>query len=63
VIRLGQTRGFSFAYPEPDGSFVVDFGQPPAFFYNPADIRHGDKILVRCMLDTGDWVRQFFPVP
>ena len=63
VIRGGQRRGYAFADADSNGAFVADFGQPPDFFYAPANIRHGDKILVRCMLETGDWAQRFFAVP
>ena len=66
VYRYGSERGFSFASPDEDGAFEVDFSQPDNGYpvpYSPANIRHGDKIVVRCWLSTGDIVGHSFLVP
>jgi hypothetical protein len=61
--RTGHTRGLAFVTPEPDGSFEFDFDDPPGGFADPANVKHGDRLIVECMLDTGDWVIQSFDVP
>jgi hypothetical protein len=63
VHRTGHTRGFAIAYVEPDGTFDVDFGEQGGFLYDPANIKHGDRIKVNCSLSTGDTVTQAFLVP
>jgi hypothetical protein len=63
VHRTGHTRGFSIAYVEENGDWFVDFGRHAGFLYDPANIKHGDRIVVECWLDTGDKVTQSFLVP
>jgi hypothetical protein len=64
VNRAGGRRvGFSIVGVDPSGEFEVDFGGSPNPFHNPANIKHGDKLTVKCMLGTGDWVHQTFLVP
>ena len=48
---------------DPSGEFEVDFGGQANPFHNPANIKQGDKLTVKCMLGTGDWVHQRFLVP
>jgi hypothetical protein len=63
VRRTGQTRGWTIADVESNGDWFVDFGRHGGFLYNPANIKHGDRIVVECWLDTGDKVTQSFLVP
>ena len=59
----GRRVGFSIVGLDPSGEFEVDFGGSPNPFHNPANLKHGDKLTVKCMLGTGDWVHQRFLVP
>ena len=64
VNRAGGRRvGFSIVGVGPSGEFEVDFGGQANPFHNPANLKHGDKLTVKCMLGTGDWVHQRFLVP
>lgn len=63
VHRTGHIRGFSIVTLDHNGHFEVDFGGSANPFHNPANIKHGDKLIVECMLGTGDWVRHAFRVP
>jgi hypothetical protein len=67
IIRAGATyslRGYFIGSTGSDGSFAIDFtdGQPSPFF-EPADIKAGDRIEVNCLQDTGDWVGMTFRAP
>jgi hypothetical protein len=63
VRRTGQVRGLAIVYVDPAGEFEADFGGSPNPGRKPANIKHGDKLIVECMLGTGDWVHQTFLVP
>ncbi len=63
VFRSGNRIGYVFGGIEQDGSFSMDFGEPPSFMYDPANIRHGDRVQVLCLYETGDIVRLVFRVP
>lgn len=63
VYRYGSERGFSFASPDEDGAFEVDFSEPDGYSFSHADVRHRDKIVIRCWLSTGDIVSTSFLVP
>ena len=64
VYRVGGGfRGFSFAYVQEDGSFEIDFSQPDAFMFDHANIKHGDRVSIRCLQTTGDVVHLLFRVP
>jgi hypothetical protein len=63
VYRTGVQRGFALDGIEPDGTFAIDFDQPPDMFFDPANIKHGDRIEARCVYDTGDIVRLVTRVP
>jgi hypothetical protein len=61
--RTGKRRGFAVINTEADGSFAFNFAEVGHFFANPANVKHGDKLVVRCLMATGDWVRDQFQVP
>jgi len=64
VVRTGRTRGFALrGVDNTDGSWSVKFGKPDDFLFDGANIKHGDKIVVDCVLDTGDVVTKVVPVP
>jgi hypothetical protein len=62
IHRTGQQRGHAFLQVDSSGDFEVDFGGRATPGFNPANIKHGDRMVVRCMLSTGDWVLQSFHV-
>jgi hypothetical protein len=63
VIRSGHVRGrFLITFAE-NGAFSVDFGGQAHPGFTPVNIRGGDKILVGCMIATGDWVQRQFMAP
>ncbi len=63
IHRTGHRRGYAFLNVDASGGFDVDFGGHETLGFNPANIKHGDRVVVRCMLGTGDWVAQSFDVP
>ncbi len=63
VRRSGHERGFAVVGVDAAGQFDVDFNGHPGFLFDPANIRHGDKLVVTCWLATGDTVMQSFLVP
>jgi hypothetical protein len=64
VLRTGRVRGFALrGLDGTDGSWFVKFGKPDSFMFDGANIKHGDKIVVDCVLDTGDVVTKVVPVP
>jgi hypothetical protein len=63
IHRTGRERGYAFLQMDESGQFQVDFGGRETLGFDPANIKHGDRIAVRCMLATGDWVVQSFDVP
>ena len=63
IVRSGVTRGYALGDVEPDGSFEVSFTGRPAPWYEPANIKHGDRITVSCRHATGDWAGLKFIVP
>ena len=63
IYRTGRQRGHAFVHTDANGHFDVDFGGRATPGFEPANIKHGDRIAVRCMLETGDWVVQSFDVP
>jgi len=62
VRRTGYSRGFAHEPVDSTGHFEVDF-RDPGGFGNEANIKHGDKIVVECLLRTGDTVTHVFLVP
>ncbi|MGZ8778250.1 MAG: hypothetical protein ACXWZ5_20655 [Mycobacterium sp.] len=64
VHRTGRTRGLAWLTGvDAAGQFSVDFTGREYPGFNPANIKHGDRLVVSCMLSTGDWVNQSFMVP
>jgi hypothetical protein len=64
VVRTGRTRGFALrGVNGTDGAWFVKFRKPDGFLFDGANIKHGDKIVVDCVLDTGDVVTSVVPVP
>lgn len=64
IRRSGNVVGYSmFNNVDGFGEFEIDFSEPETLGFDPANIRHGDRIVVRCMLDMGDWVQKTFIVP
>jgi hypothetical protein len=63
VHRTGHIRGLAWIATDPNGTFSVVFTGNASPGFDPANIKHGDRIEVRCMLNTGDWVSQSFLVP
>jgi hypothetical protein len=60
-------RGEAIGSVDAKGYFEIDFADPTmsegGIFYEPADIRSGDTIELRCLQATGDWVRLTHTVP
>ena len=48
---------------KPDGSFTVDFSEEETLGYDPANIRHGDRLVVTCRTGRGDFVEKSILVP
>ncbi len=64
TYRSGQGRGLAmFVAIDSSGHFEIDFSEPETLGFDPTNIKHGDRILVKCMLAPGDWVTQAFLVP
>lgn len=63
IHRTGVTRGFAIPSVDSTGNFKVNFNRRGDMFFDRANIKHGDAVVVRCMLDTGDWVAADFMVP
>jgi len=63
VFRTGANRGVAIADTDSNGDFEADFNGTPAPFYDPANIKHGDRILINCYYDTYDVVGFVFRVP
>jgi hypothetical protein len=62
IMRSGHDRGHAWQGTEPDGTFTLDFQDPPGFS-SPANIRSNDHITVACWQATGDKVQLKFRVP
>lgn len=66
IYRRGEIVGSSFhIYAEVDeqGNFLVDFNGQGSIGFNPANIKHADRVEVTCPLKTGDFIRYVFRVP
>jgi len=63
IHRTGQTRGSAWLDTDSSGSFHVSFRGHPDLGFDPANIKHGDRVSVGCILATGDWVTGWFRVP
>ncbi len=61
--RTNHTVGSAWIDLDADGQFSFDFSGQAYPFFNPANVKHGDRLVVNCMLTTGDWVSQSFIVP
>ena len=62
----GGERGFSFASPDENGAFEIDFSEPDDGYpvpYDSANIKHGDRVHISCLQNTGDSVQLIFRVP
>jgi hypothetical protein len=56
VYRTGEERGLAHAGVDSNGDVAVDFGRRPDMFYDPANIKHGDRVVISCYYDTYDVV-------
>lgn len=63
ILRPGGFRGRAIWGVDAAGAFQIDFSQPDSFFFDHANIKHGDRIVVECYQVTGDIVRAIIPVP
>ncbi len=63
VFRTGVARGIAIVDVDSNGDFEADFNGRPFPYYNPANIKHGDRIVLRCYYDTYDVVSFPFQVP
>ena len=64
VYRTGEFRGIAISDVDANGEFTMDFGRTePDLMYDPANIKHGDRIRVSCYYDTYDIVNFAFRVP
>jgi hypothetical protein len=52
VFRTGQQRGFAYVNLDENGAFEIDFWRKPQFFFNPANIKHGDRIVINCYYES-----------
>jgi hypothetical protein len=46
-----------------DGNFEVDFDEEETIGYDPANIRHGDRLVVNCGTKHGDFIQKSILVP
>jgi hypothetical protein len=58
VYRTGIQRGYVYLTANPDGTFEEQFGRNHGF-PNPAVLKSGDRVLVRCFLSSGDIVQKW----
>jgi hypothetical protein len=64
ISPRGSNRGWAHGGTTTNGSFEVDFSDgEEGLFYQPANIRSGDTIEIRCLQNTGDWVQLRFLAP
>ena len=67
IYRRGNDVGSSVAmYADVDdqGNFFVDFnGRHGSIGFDPANIKHGDRVVVACPVLTGDVIQYVFRVP
>jgi len=61
VYRTGIRRGYVYAGTESDGTFSYHFEKND--FPDPAVLKHGDKLLIRCFQVNGDIVQKWVIVP
>jgi hypothetical protein len=52
VFRTGQQRGWAYVGLDESGAFEIDFWRRPEFFFDPANIKHGDRIVINCYYDS-----------
>ena len=62
VFRTDKLRGTKWIGVNADGTFSTRFSGRAYPGFNPANIKHGDRIEVSCELLTGDYVAQSFMV-
>lgn len=60
VYRSGAQRGFAVTGTEEDGSFSHDMTDS---FPNSSVVKHGDDVLIACVLKNHDFVRKWITVP
>ena len=58
-----QIGGTWFAARTADGGFRIDFSDEEDFGYDPANIRHGDRLVVTCETKPGDFIQKSIRVP
>lgn len=63
VVRGGILRGYAINSTAGDGSFEIEFDAPDAPWFRSANIKHGDRITVSCLQESGDWAGMKFIVP
>jgi hypothetical protein len=64
VRRDGREIGGTwFADRSAGGGFTIDFSDDEDFGYDPANIRHGDRLVVSCETKYGDFVKKSILVP
>jgi len=63
VFRYGKIRGVAIVNADENGEFAADFVGTPGPWYRPANIKHGDRIVIGCYYDTYDLVNFPFRVP
>jgi hypothetical protein len=52
VFRTGNLRGLAIGDLDALGRFEIDFGRRGGLFYDPANIKHCDRIIVSCYYDA-----------
>jgi hypothetical protein len=62
VRRYGTERGIAYDGAAADGTFSISLRELD-FFGDPANIRHGDKVIVQCFQPNGDSASWGFLVP
>jgi len=64
IYRSGNQIGYTaFLETDAEGNFSVWFGDEGSIGYDPANIRHGDKIEVVCSTVHGDEIVKRFVIP
>jgi hypothetical protein len=64
ILRSGnQIGGIGYLGTDEDGFFDVWFGDEETLGFDPANIRHGDRVKVTCGTVKGDFVTKSYLVP
>jgi hypothetical protein len=63
LYRSGDRQGWANWSLEPDGTFSFWFADENDFYIQPADVMHGDNLVVTCERTSGDEIETSWIVP